>query len=35
MKEAIIAIREDGLQKKFLILLAKAIVGRKIIKGIR
>jgi GalNAc5-diNAcBac-PP-undecaprenol beta-1,3-glucosyltransferase len=35
MKEAIIAIKLDGLRKKFLLLLAKAIVGRKAIKEFR
>ena len=35
VKEALTAIKEDGLQKKFLLLLAKSIVGRKLIKAIR
>jgi hypothetical protein len=35
LKEAINAIKLDGLKKKFLLLLAKAIVGRKMIKGFR
>ncbi len=35
VKEAITAIKKDGLQKHFLILLAKSIVGRKLIKTIR
>ena len=35
MKEAIAAIKEDGMQKHFLLLLAKSIVGRKWIKTIR
>ena len=35
VKEAMTAIRADGLQKKFLLLLAKSIVGRKLIKAIR
>jgi glycosyltransferase involved in cell wall biosynthesis len=35
MKEAITAITEDGLQKNFLLLLTKSIVGRKLIKAIR
>jgi glycosyltransferase involved in cell wall biosynthesis len=35
MKEAVTAIKADGLQKKFLLLLAKSIVGRKLIKAIR
>jgi hypothetical protein len=35
VKEAITAIKGDGLQKHFLLLLAKSIVGRKLIKAIR
>jgi glycosyltransferase involved in cell wall biosynthesis len=35
VKEAITAITSDGFQKKFLLLLAKSIVGRKLIKAIR
>ena len=35
VKEAITAIKGDGLQKDFLLLLAKSIVGRKLIKAIR
>jgi len=35
VKEAITAIKGDGLQKHFLMLLAKSIVGRKLIKAIR
>jgi len=35
VKEAISAIKGDGLQKHFLLLLAKSIVGRKLIKAIR
>jgi GalNAc5-diNAcBac-PP-undecaprenol beta-1,3-glucosyltransferase len=35
VKEAITAIKGDGLQKNFLMLLAKSIVGRKLIKAIR
>jgi len=35
IKEAITAIKGDGLQKHFLLLLAKSIVGRKLIKAIR
>ena len=35
MKEAISAINEEGLRKHFLLLLAKAIIGRKLIKTIR
>ena len=35
VKEAITAIKGDGLQKHFLMLLAKSIVGRKLIKTIR
>lgn len=35
VKETITAIKKDGLHKRFLVLLAKAIVGRKLIKGIR
>lgn len=35
IKEAITAIRGNGLKKKFLLLLAKSIVGRKLIKAIR
>jgi len=35
IKEAIAAIKEDGLQKDFLLLLAKSIVGRKLIKRFR
>ena len=35
VKEAITAITGNGLQKKFLFLLAKSIVGRKLIKAIR
>ena len=35
VKEAITAIKEDGLKKNFLLLLAKSIVGRKLIKAIK
>ena len=35
IKEAITAIKENGLKKHFLLLLAKSIVGRKLIKAIR
>jgi glycosyltransferase involved in cell wall biosynthesis len=35
VKEAITAITSDGFQKKFLLLLTKSIVGRKLIKAIR
>ena len=35
VKEAITAIKGDGLQRHFLMLLAKSIVGRKLIKTIR
>ena len=35
MKEAITAITGNGLQKKFLLLLTKSVVGRKLIKKIR
>ena len=35
MKEALTAIRNDGPQKRFLLLLAKSIVGKKLIKGFR
>src|SRR5688572_4023984 len=35
IKEVIKAIKGNGLKKKFLLLLAKAIVGRKLIKAIR
>ena len=35
VKEAVTAIKGEGLHKNFLILLAKAIVGRKMIKRIR
>lgn len=35
MKEAIAAIKSDGLQKRFLLLIAKSMVGRKLIKAIR
>jgi GalNAc5-diNAcBac-PP-undecaprenol beta-1,3-glucosyltransferase len=35
VKEAITAIKGDGLQKHFLLLLAKSILGRKLIKAIR
>jgi hypothetical protein len=35
VKEAITAITRDGFQKKFLLLLTKSIVGRKLIKAIR
>jgi GalNAc5-diNAcBac-PP-undecaprenol beta-1,3-glucosyltransferase len=35
VKEAAAAIKEEGLQKHFLLLLAKSIVGRKLIKTIR
>ena len=35
LKEAINAIKLDGLKKKFLLLFAKAIVGRKMVKGFR
>ena len=35
VKEAITAIKENGIQKDFLFLLGKSLVGRKIIKAIR
>ena len=35
IKEAITAIKGNGLKKKFLLLLVKSIVGRKLIKAIR
>ena len=35
VKEAIKAIKGGGPNKNFLLLLAKAIVGRKLIKGLR
>jgi len=35
VKEAITAIKENGLQKPFLLLLGKSFVGRKLIKRIR
>lgn len=35
IKEAITAIKGNGLKKKFLLLLAKSIIGRKLIKAIR
>jgi GalNAc5-diNAcBac-PP-undecaprenol beta-1,3-glucosyltransferase len=35
VKEAIAAIKGDGLQRSFLLLLGKSIVGRKLIKKIR
>jgi GalNAc5-diNAcBac-PP-undecaprenol beta-1,3-glucosyltransferase len=35
MNEAMKAIKGDGLNKSFLVLLAKSIVGRKLIKAIR
>jgi len=35
VKEAITAIKKDGLNKTFLLLLAKSIVGRKLIKELR
>ena len=35
VKEAITAIKKDGLHRRFLVLLAKAIVGRKLIKRFR
>ena len=35
VKEALKAIKKNGLQKPFLLLLAKSIVGRKLIKTIR
>ena len=35
VKEAITAITGNGLQKKFLLLLTKSIIGRKLIKSIR
>ncbi len=35
IKEAISAIKEDGLQKHFLLLFIKSIVGKKLIKMIR
>lgn len=35
VKEAITAIKGDGLKKQFLVLLAKSIVGRKLIRSIR
>jgi hypothetical protein len=33
--EAMAAIKKDGLNKKFLVLLSKSIIGRKLIKAIR
>ena len=35
MKEAIAAIKKDGLQKHFLLLLAKSIVGRKFVNRVK
>jgi len=35
VKEAIAAIKGDGLQKHFLLLLIKSIAGRKFIRAIR
>lgn len=35
VREALRAIKENGLQKSFVFLLAKSIVGRKLIKAIR
>ena len=35
LKEAINAIKENGIQKEFLLLLGKSLVGRKFIKAIR
>ena len=35
VKEALSAIKNDGLNKKFLALLSKSIIGRKLIKTIR
>jgi glycosyltransferase involved in cell wall biosynthesis len=35
VKEALAAIKEDGLQKRFLLLLVKSIAGRKLIKALR
>ena len=35
VKEAIMAIKGNGLQRSFLLLLGKSIVGRKLIKAIR
>jgi len=35
IKEVIAAIKGDGFQKKFLLLLAKSIIGRKLITAIR
>lgn len=35
VKEAITAIKENGMQKDFFLLLGKSLVGRKIIKSIR
>ena len=35
IKEAITAIKGDGLQKQFLFLLIKSIIGRKLIKAIK
>ena len=35
VSEAMKAIKQDGLNKSFLVLLAKSIVGRKLIKAIR
>ena len=35
VKEAMKAIKEEGLNKSFLFLLAKSIVGRKLVKAIR
>ena len=35
IKEAVAAIKVDGLKRKFLLLLVKSIVGRKLIKAIR
>ena len=35
VKEAVMAIKGNGLQRSFLLLLGKSIVGRKLIKAIR
>ena len=35
MREAMAAIKEDGLQKHFLLLLAKSIIGRKFVNRIK
>ena len=35
VKEAITAIKRDGIHKQFLLLLVKSIIGRKLIRAIK